>query len=234
MAGRGPVAAARAYGNAWADAQAKVAASWHAVPAATLQARARTNALAFKISVYYAIFLEWSLDQDDGLPEATPLEQLFRCPRPPPVPQHCFATDRAGQERCIRCLMPPGLCDGRLCRPQGALGHKLATIGSGVFCRVCGLYSFQELNLLKAQCRGPPAAHGGNAHRLRKLLDGVHPRTGEHIGPPQAIEIALDSYSIILGKGDDDDDGLQLMSCPPAVASARPRFWPSFRNVEGR
>ena len=221
MAGRGPVAAARAYGNAWADAQAKIAATWHGVPEATLLARARTAALAYKLGTYYAIFLEWALDQPDGLPEATPLEVLFRLPRPPPLPVHCFAADAGGSERCIRCLMPPGLCAGRPCRPQGSLGHKLMRIGHGIFCRTCGLYSFQELNMLKSHCRGPPPRAGGNAHRLLKLLAGVHPRSGHEYGKPQAIEPDLETFSVILG-----DDGLEeeharvrppgasLASCP--------------------
>ena len=231
LAGRGPVAAARAYGNAWADAQAKVAVTWHAVPEDTLQARGRTAALAHKLALYYAIFLEWALDQPGGLPETTPLEQVFRCPRPPPVPRHCFAMDKAGHERCIRCLMPPNLCDGRPCRPQGALGHKLAIIGQGVFCRTCGLYSFQELNMLKAQCRGPPKPGGGNAHRLQKLLSGVHPRTGEEYGRPQPIDAALDAFSVILGEGGPDREPRQV-TCPSVMSHACPVVWPMFSVVE--
>ena len=52
MSGRGPIAAARAYGNAWADAQAKVAATWHSAPEDTRLAQARTAALANKLCLY--------------------------------------------------------------------------------------------------------------------------------------------------------------------------------------
>ena len=87
--------------------------------------------------------------------------------------------------------------------------------------------------MLKAQCRGPPAPNGGNAHRLRKLLDGVHPRSGVHLGPPQAIEVALDTFSVILGAGG-PTEAPQLMSCPLISASASPMFWPRFSEVDGR
>ena len=118
-------------------------------------------------------------------------------PRPPPLPEHCFVHDRVEQERCLRCLLPPALALGRPCRPQGSLRHRLYRLGAGVFCRRCGFYSFMELNRLKASCPGRATAQG-NVWRLRRMLEGRHPKSGVFIGMPSPIDPATEAFDVIL------------------------------------
>ena len=75
--------------------------------------------------------------------------------------------------------------------------------------------------MLKAHCRGPPPSAGGNAHRLLKLLAGVHPRSGHEYGKPQAIDPDLDTFSVILG-----DDGLEEEQSLLRPAGASPAACP--------
>ena len=83
--------------------------------------------------------------------------------------------------------------------------------------------------MLKAQCRGPPPPGGGNAHRLQKLRAGIHPRTGEDYGRPQPIEVALDTYSVILGDGDAAEEPRQV-NLPGASLGTRSLLWPRFSD----
>ena len=159
---RGPLGRLGWFANAAAHERACEAARWH--PAgASAAALARTDDFAVHLSVAYARVIDWALAAPQRLPEPTPLETLFRLPRPPPLPAHTFAEDQQGVERCVRCLLPPALAAGRPCRPHGSLGHILYSLGRGVFCSRCGAYSFQRLELLAAACSGPPPKHGSTA-----------------------------------------------------------------------
>ena len=136
--GRGLVAALRAYGNAWADAKAKLGRGLHPAPPGEATALARVASFTEQLIVHYARLLDWATSGPGRLPDITPLEALFRTPRPPPLPEHCFVDDGEGDERCIRCLLPPALARGRPCREHGTLRHRPARLGSGVFCIMCG------------------------------------------------------------------------------------------------
>ena len=138
----GPQAQLRIFGNHWADRMAKRAADWHPQDADAVNSLARAHALSRQLCIAYAKLLEWATGQADRLPPVTPLEGIFKTPRPPPIPAHTFAQDQAGCERCVRCMLPTSLTAGRPCRPHGTLGHAIFSLGTGVFCNRCGVYSF--------------------------------------------------------------------------------------------
>ena len=196
---RGPLGRLGWFGNAAAHTRARDAVTWH--PAATSGvAVARTEAFALHLSIAYARLLQWAVDEEGRLPEATPLECIFRPPRPPPLPAHEFAADREGCERCVRCLLPQVLAQERPCRPHGALGHALFAHGAGIFCGRCGAYSFQRLELLGSVCTGPPPPNGPTAWRRRRMLDGWHPtKTRAWLGVPTRVDPAIETFSIVLG-----------------------------------
>ena len=61
------------------------------------------------------------------------------------------------------------------------------------------MYSFTELNLLKAVCCGH-AATAGNQWRLKRMKAGRHPRSGEFLGRPVLIDPSSEVFGIILGE----------------------------------
>ena len=129
----------------------------------------------------YVRILDWAVQVPGRLPEVTPLERLFPKMGPPPIPEHCIVVDGAGSERCIRCMLPPGLCTGRSCRPHGSLGHSLVALGEGLFCNRCGVYSFSQYCMLGSECKGRPIG-GSTESRLARLRKGKHPRKEHFIG----------------------------------------------------
>ena len=80
----------------------------------------------------------------------------------------------------------------------------------------------QRLELLAGTCRGRPVggAYGSTGCRLRKMLRGVHPRTGEDLGEPRPIDPATTMFDIVLGP-----------ACLAQVGGllADPGFGPGFR-----
>ena len=133
----GPLGRLGWFGNAVAHRKAREAVAWH--PAATSSAAlARTEAFALHLCISYARLLQWALTED-LLPATTAVEQLFRLPRPPPMPLHSYAVDSGGTERCVRCMLPPRLARDRPCRPHGELGHVPFVLGRGNFAAVAGL-----------------------------------------------------------------------------------------------
>ena len=144
--------------------------------------------------------LDWATTDPGRLPAITPLESIFRTPRPPPLPAHCFAMDAAGEERCVRCLLPPSLACGRPCRPHGSLQHRLYRLGKGMFCGRCGAFSFEQVVLLGGACKGRPTS-SGSEWRLKRLFRGHNPKTNESIGTPFLVDPALASFAIVLGEG---------------------------------
>ena len=187
------------FGIATAHVLAREAAGWHPAAASDVSL-ARTRAFAEHLGISYARLLEWALVAPDRMPEATPLEAVFRQTRPPKLPVHAFADDDDGHVRCVRCLLPPPLASCRPCRPHRSLGHIHFRIGSGFFCGRCGAYSFKRLDHLGASCTGPPLANGPTAWRLRKMHEGRHPQNGVWIGRPVQVNPALEMYTVVLGE----------------------------------
>ena len=108
--------------------------------------------------------------------------------------------DKQGVERCVRCLLPPGLAAGRPCRAHGTLGHNVYSLGKGIFCSRCGSYSFKRLELLAAACTGPPPKHGPTAWRLGRMIAGRDPKSGKSLGTPLKVDPARSLFSIVLGE----------------------------------
>ena len=61
------------------------------------------------------------------------------------------------------------------------------------------MYSFTELNLLKAVCRGH-AAIAGNQWRLKRMKAGRHPKSGEFLGRPVLIDPSSGVFGVLLGE----------------------------------
>ena len=162
------------------------------------QAICRTRQLSVHLAVAYARTLAWALESPERLPERSVLGKLFRLPRPPPLPVHTFACDRAGSERCVQCGLPPGLAARQACRPAGTLGHRFCSLGSGVFCTRCGAYSFVQSRLLAAGCSGRPADAAARWRRDR-MLKGRHPVKGVFVAPPVLVDLALEAFTLMLG-----------------------------------
>ena len=156
------------FGNRTADALAREAAGWHPTAAEVRTSVARSHMLMRQLCIAYVRLIEWAVQVPGRLPEMTPLERLFPKMRPPPMPEHCLAVDGNGLERCIRCMLPPGLCQCRPCRPHGQRGHSLVSLGDGFFCNRCGVYSFSQFCMLGSECRGCPVG-GGTENRLARM-----------------------------------------------------------------
>ena len=75
------------------------------------------------------------------------------------------------------------------------------SLGGGLFCRCCGAYAFQQLELLGDECRGRlcGGSSGPAAWRLKRLHEGRHPKTGVYLGTPSRIDPALAASSAVLG-----------------------------------
>ena len=180
-----------------AHLKAREAVAWH--PEATsATAVARTEAFALHLCIAYARLLQWSLSEEDRLPVPTLVEQIFRLPRPPPIPQHAYAEDCDGVVRCVRCMLPPRLARDRPCRPYSDLGHVFFALGQGQFCGRCGAYSFDRVVMLGGTCLGRPQHNVADWRRRRRMLQGRHPKAGSWLGVPRRIDTAVDMFTVVL------------------------------------
>lgn len=62
--------------------------------------------------------------------------------------------------------------------------------GTVLWCFRCGVYGDKKAKGLRNECKGRPprqAHRGGMEGQLRKLRNGIHPKTGEHL--PKAVEL---------------------------------------------
>ena len=155
--------------------------------------------MAQRLCVAYGKLLEWAVEEPSRLPLITPSESVSRLPRPPPIPANTLVHEQFCMERCIRCMLPATLCTGRPCRPHGAQGHSLASLGDCDFCNRCGVYSFSQLCLLGAVCRGRPIGNG-SAWRLDRMRAGRHPKQGHFVGQPKRIDTSLGAFEVLLGE----------------------------------
>lgn len=68
--------------------------------------------------------------------------------------------------------------------------HRRMMRGTVLWCFRCGVYGDKKAKGLKNECKGRPprqAHRGGMEGQLRKLRNGIHPKTGECL--PQAVEL---------------------------------------------
>ena len=194
----GPQAQLRIFGNTWADRRAKEAMTWHPRDDAVQLSLSRTHVMAKQLCLAYAKMLEWATEQAGRLPPITVLESIFKTPRPPALPAHTLALDSEGRERCVRCMLPASLIEGRPCRPHGALGHDLYSLADGICCDRCGVYSFSQLCHIGSVCRGRVVGRG-TEWRLSRMRLGRHPTKAGHLGTAKRIDTSLGVFEVLLG-----------------------------------
>ena len=69
--------------------------------------------------------------------------------------------------------------------------HVTATSGRVIWCVNHGAHAESKAAKLKCRCEGKPKrgkGYGGAWGQHRKLLNGVHPRTGEALPPPMRLD----------------------------------------------
>ena len=72
--------------------------------------------------------------------------------------------------------------------------HALAKLGPYFFCSVCGHHGAQRLVALRSPC--PRQTTPSRKYLLGKLLAGLHPRTGEHLGDIERVEVGGSSNDV--------------------------------------
>ena len=182
---RGATAFHRWQGNDWADALAKRGAKLHEDRP---QARARgikMTTILVEVLPFFGRLLKRMVDFN-LLPSRPP---PFATKRPPAIPKHVVTTfGDEQQSRCCRCLRFAAKGSVQAdCMPRMGRRHHLCAIGSGLFCSVCGSYSFGRTRNLSQACGGPPAARSYSIRYLTRLLAGQHPVSRKFLGPPQDL-----------------------------------------------
>ena len=172
-------------GNDWADTLAKKGAALHPDrPEARVRA-AKMQLVLAEVLPYFGRCLKLLVDSD-WLPERRTRKAAMRVPL---LTGHVVTQDQqGGQARCCRCLRLAngGFVNGP-CIPQGQVPHLLCSLGEGLFCSVCGAYSFSRTRKLAQACRGHPVAKSGADVYLQRLLGGRHPVTRKVLGSPQDL-----------------------------------------------
>ena len=70
---------------------------------------------------------------------------------------------------------------------EGAhFSHAMCKLGQYFFCTACGHHGAQKLVALAAPC--PRTTTPSRKYLLKRLLAGLHPRTGEHIGEVERVQ----------------------------------------------
>ena len=133
---------------------------------------------------YFGRCLKMLVDAD-WLPESPPKGTKLVVPK---LNRHVITTSLEGQARCCRCLKLAngGACAGP-CVPRGHRQHLLCSIGEGLFCGICGAYSFSRTRKLAQACGGHPVARSGTDVYLQRMLNGRHPVTRRDLGPPKDL-----------------------------------------------
>ena len=148
--------------------------------------------LSMVLLCYHARLLSWAIKRDFLPPRPASVGRAG--PRVLLMPVHAVAVDSTGTGRCVRCLRLQGEC--RAEQNGGCIGkrvrdHQLHYLGDGIFCRVCGAYSFRRTLKLVGSCSGRPT--GAVKYRLRAMQRGLHPVERRWLGAPRCIEdVALD------------------------------------------
>jgi hypothetical protein len=199
-AARGPAGLHRRAGNRWADLLAKAGAARHPDGTACHTRKARIDGLLAEIIPWFGRCLRVLVDTG-MLPSRPPPSKYGRVPK---LRRHLVVAFSAGQDRCCRCLrvgqggVVPGACIPHTARP-----HHLCTVPGGVYCSVCGAYSFTRTFNLAMSCTGPPKAGNSAGYRsLARLGGGLHPITRRPLGaPPEdlcmgCLEVDLSSVVI--------------------------------------
>lgn len=93
---------------------------------------------------------------------------------------------------CMRSASTLTGLSGLPCRQAGQTApHSLRVLSDVVFCAVCGAFSSRKTRGLLHSC--PRSATGSRATALRRLLAGLHPKTGARIGSMASMRLERDT-----------------------------------------
>ena len=163
----------RKLGNDAADVRAKEGARLHPDSPPVRVRFDRSCVLVDTLGRYFARVLDWAAARDLLPPSLAALGR----PRQLKLPGHVVAIGPGGVQRCVRCYRiekPGGAKLAGDCVGYGLRPHYILSCGTGIYCGICGVYSFAQTKMLSTACLGRPA-NQGSAGRLRKLLAGEHP-----------------------------------------------------------
>ena len=179
--GRGASGLHRRAGNRWADSLAKAGAGLHPDRRECRTRAARIQRVLDVIIPFFGAGLACLVDSS-LLPDRPPASKLGRLPR---LRSHLVVEDGAGGvARCCRCLRIANNAGSVLgpCLPRDTLPHHLCSMPGGLFCSVCGAYSFSRTRLLSKGCRGHPRLKSAAARCLALLWAGLHPFSRRALG----------------------------------------------------
>ena len=178
---RGASGLHRRAGNRWADALAKAGAGLHPDRPECRTRASRIQEVLNVIVPFFGAGLACLVDSS-LLPDRPPASRLGRLPR---LRSHLVVEGGVGGfARCCRCLRIASNAGNILgpCLPRDTVPHHLCSMPGGLFCSVCGAYSFSRTHLLSKGCRGHPRLKSAAARRLARLWAGLHPVNGRSLG----------------------------------------------------
>ena len=183
-------------GNKFADEYAREKGRADVMGDAAFACRVdRMRSMSFLVGKYYSRLLVWA-SKRDLLPSFADPERrrrLLRCT------VHRVATDPGGQSRCVLCFkLSSELAAQQTQECSGAANgrpHRVMQLGAGMFCAVCGGYSFARTLKLSTVCKGTPRTPTMK-RRLSLLQNGRHPIHNTWIGEPVPIQDAFVSFMV--------------------------------------
>ena len=168
--------------NSVADEYAKKGADVHPYSQASRERIDRTKQLVVITAKYVASVLDKAVSLDLlPLPDAS--ARTFPRLR---TGMHVVVWFPCGQQRCIKCFKLLAWRATDLCLRMHARPHQVMSLANGLFCRLCGAYSFQRTCLLSADCRMAPSTKTVQK-RLESMLEGRHPMTKLTLGSPRLL-----------------------------------------------
>jgi hypothetical protein len=180
-------------GNGFADTRAKHGALLHPSMPSLKERHDRATKLVLCLAKYFAVVLNF-VSKHELLPSRPP--QPFKVPA---LPSHSVAIGPGGSLRCVRCFRIAGT-SGRVagdCVVRQAVPHHPLAIGHGIFCAVCGAYSFRRTVRMSGACPRRPT-NLEVTRRLANMLAGRHPVTGTWIETPHGALLPGDLFSLEL------------------------------------
>ena len=172
--------------NAKADEQAKLGAGMHPQDESTAQRTQLAHGVVSQVGRYIGTInaiVGHKTPRDTTAKKAEPgNRQLHSMPRVSLRARKHSARLIGNRLRCTTCLrsaFTAALLAQLPCRMPGTrvVEHSVRCISNILFCSVCGSYSASRARGLQGSC--PKEAVGTRARSLRRLLQGLHPKSGE-------------------------------------------------------
>ncbi len=173
--------------NAKADEQAKKGANMHPSDSETAQRTAWAHSVVRQVGRYVGCInalVGHAVPRDTtAKPAKDGSADAGRMPRISIYAPRHVARFIGNRYRCLRCLRSAAVRSVLTqlpCRESGkATAHALRLTSGIVFCATCGSYSSSRLRGLRGSCSKQAA--GSRATALRRLLRGLHPKTGARL-----------------------------------------------------